>query len=229
MAPSTLVSAFIGLLSLTAAQQIGKKPERHPRLLTQKCTTRGGCVNQNTAVVIDSTSHDLLDIKTGKSCLNSTGGIDTSICNSVETCGKRCAYAALDYAANGVRTSGSSLSLRQYLRQNGKLEKVSPRVYLIDEGKEEYVMMKLLNQELTFDVDMDNLPCGMNAALYLDEMEADGGRDRKVNPAGATYGTGYCDSQCYVPTFLNGKLNVERRGACCNEMGECNGHNTPLR
>lgn len=36
----------------------------------------------------------------------------------------------------------------------------------------------------------------MNGALYLTEMEASGGRDSKLNPAGETYDTGYCDAQC---------------------------------
>lgn len=204
MAPLTFTTAFLSLLSLTAAQQIGEKtPEKHPKLITQKCTKAGGCVTQNTAVVIDALSHQLLDTKTGKSCFNSTGGIDTSICNSVESCGKKCAYQGVDYAKNGVTTSGDSLHMQQYIRQDGKLVKVSPRLYLIDEGKQEYVEMQLVNQELSFDVDMTNLPCGMNAALYLGAMDANGGRSN-VNPAGATYGTGYCDSQCYVPTFLHG-------------------------
>lgn len=216
MAPSPLVAAFLGLLSLTAAQQIGSA-DKHPRLRTQKCTTAGGCVTQNTAVVIDSGSHPLIDKRTGKSCRTSSGAIDTTICNSVESCGRRCEYQGTDYARNGVRTSGDSLYLRQYLRQNGQLVKVSPRLYLLQENRQEYVMMQLVNQELSFDVDMSNLPCGMNAALYLGEMESDGGR-ATYNPAGATYGTGYCDAQCYVPTWLNGALNTEGRGACCNEM-----------
>jgi cellulose 1,4-beta-cellobiosidase len=36
-------------------------------------------------------------------------------------------------------------------------------------------MFKLLNREFTFDVDVSNLPCGLNGALYFVEMEKDGG------------------------------------------------------
>lgn len=217
MAPSTIATAFIGLLSLTAAQNIGKKPENHPRITTQKCTKAGGCVSQNSAIVIDALAHDLIDTKTGKSCVNSTGGIDTSVCNSVEECGKRCAYQGTNYKQAGVTTSGDSLHLQQYLRQNGQLKRVSPRVYLLEPDCQEYDLLQLVNQELSFDVDMSNLPCGMNAALYLGEMNADGGRGPN-NKAGATYGTGYCDAQCYTPTWLNGELNTEGLGACCPEM-----------
>jgi len=52
-------------------------------------------------------------------------------------------------------------------------------------------------QEFTFDVDVSQLPCGLNGALYFSEMPADGGMSKyPANKAGAKYGTGYCDSQC---------------------------------
>lgn len=58
-------------------------------------------------------------------------------------------------------------------------------------------MLQLLGQEFTFDVDVSNLPCGLNGALYLSEMDADGGMARfPTNKAGAKFGTGYCDAQC---------------------------------
>ena len=36
-------------------------------------------------------------------------------------------------------------------------------------------MFKLKNREFTFDEDVDNLPCGLNGALYFVEMDFDGG------------------------------------------------------
>lgn len=61
----------------------------------------------------------------------------------------------------------------------------------------EYQILKLLGQEFTFDVDVSNLPCGLNGALYFAQMDADGGMARwPGNKAGAKYGTGYCDAQC---------------------------------
>ncbi|KAG6838176.1 hypothetical protein C0991_001343, partial [Blastosporella zonata] len=61
----------------------------------------------------------------------------------------------------------------------------------------QYEMIKLVNQEYTFDVDVSNLPCGLNGALYFSEMDADGGVSKyPTNKAGAKYGTGYSDSQC---------------------------------
>ena len=71
-----------------------------------------------------------------------------------------------------------------------------------------YQMFKLLNQEFTFDVDMSNLPCGLNGALYLSQMDQDGGMSKfPTNKAGAKYGTGYCDSQCPRDIkFINGQV-----------------------
>ncbi|CZR52860.1 related to endoglucanase [Phialocephala subalpina] len=97
-----------------------------------------------------------------------------------------------DYSAMGVSTSGNALTMYHYV----KTVAASPRVYLRGEdGK--YVLMSLLNQELSVDVDLSTLPCGENGAFYLSEMAADGG-------GGAGAGQGYCDAQC--------------QGYCCNEM-----------
>lgn len=57
-----------------------------------------------------------------------------------------------------------------------------------------YEMFKLLNQEFTFTVDVSNMPCGLNGALYFVNMAADGGTGEYGNPAGANYGVGYCDA-----------------------------------
>jgi cellulase len=103
---------------------------------------------------------------------------------------------ASDYAAMGVSTSGSSLSLSHYVKSGGKLNSASPRVYLLgDDGK--YVMMKLLGQEISVDVDYSDVPCGENGAFFLSEMKPDGKGSAKT-------GSGYCDAQC--------------QGYCCNEM-----------
>jgi cellulose 1,4-beta-cellobiosidase len=82
------------------------------------------------------------------------------------------------------------------------------------------------------DVDVHNLPCGLNGAVYFSEMEKDGGMASfPANKAGAKYGTGYCDSQCpHDLKFINGEANINGwngtsansgsgiYGACCAEM-----------
>lgn len=110
-----------------------------------------------------------------------------------------------DYSTVGVSTSGSELLLKMLV--NGETK--SPRVYLLDETKEKYEMTHLTGHEFTFDVDVAKLPCGMNGALYLSEMEADGGKSA-LNPGGAYWGTGYCDAQCYTTPFINGLVSSSR-------------------
>ena len=109
---------------------------------------------------------------------------------------------------------------------------IGSRVYLLDEDDSTYQLFKLKNQEFTFDVDMSALPCGLNGALYLSQMDADGGVARfPTNKAGAQYGTGYCDSQCpHDLKFVGGSANnvgwtgtttnsgKGTLGSCCSEM-----------
>jgi cellulose 1,4-beta-cellobiosidase len=52
---------------------------------------------------------------------------------------------------------------------------VGSRTYMMDDAYN-YEMFMLKNQEFTFDVDVSNMPCGVNGALYFVEMEKDGGK-----------------------------------------------------
>jgi len=103
----------------------------------------------------------------------------------------------------------------------------------LDESLESYVKFQLLNQEFTFDVDVSQLPCGLNGALYFSEMDADGGMSYDTNECGAAFGTGYCDAQCpHDMKWISGEANCEEwtpsdsdenagtgfYGSCCAEM-----------
>merc|ERR1719346_461303 len=116
---------------------------------------------------------------------------------------------------------------------NGPYSRNVSRTYLLDESGQKYVKFMLLNQEFSFDVDVSNLPCGLNGALYLVEMDADGGMSFSTNECGAQYGTGYCDAQCpHDMKWINGEANCEewnpsdndvnagtgKYGTCCAEM-----------
>jgi cellulose 1,4-beta-cellobiosidase len=84
---------------------------------------------------------------------------------------------------------------------------IGSRTYLMADDSS-YQMFKFNNQEFTFDVDLSNLPCGLNGALYFVSMDADGGMKKySTNKAGAKYGTGYCDAQCPRDLkFINGEV-----------------------
>jgi cellulase len=133
--------------------------------------------------------------------------LNATLCPDAATCAQNCELEGVEYGSIGVLTSGSALTMRQYLFNGTGYKSVSPRVYLMAEDDENYELLKLVNQELTYDVDSSQLGCGMNGALYLSEMDASGSRS-DLNPAGATYGTGYCDAQCYNVTFINGLVRA---------------------
>lgn len=201
---STATLPGLLLLAGTAinAQQIGNfTPEVHPKLPTQHCTKDKGCVTKNTFLVIDALSRNL-HFKDDMSVSCNTKPLNKTICPDAETCAKNCVLEGADYTSLGVLTAGSSMTLRMYVFNGKEYQTVSPRLYLLGEDKKTYQMLQLNNQELTYDVDVSQLGCGMNGALYLSEMEASGGRSA-LNPAGAFMGTGYCDAQVRLVAEIN--------------------------
>lgn len=181
------------LLGLVAGQSLGNASiEVHPRLTTWKCTKAGGCKSRNNAIVLDSATH-WIHQKDNSSlgCGNWGSPADPDACPDEETCAKNCIMEGIsNYGDFGLSTSGGSLKMDMFSPSGGV---ASPRVYLLAEDEKNYEMLQLTGNEFTFDVDLSKLPCGMNGALYLSEMAADGGRSA-LNPGGATYGTGYCKS-----------------------------------
>jgi cellulase len=192
MARATSLLSAAALLGLATAQSVGSA-DNHPMLETYQCTASGGCKELNTAIVIDSSAHWIHQKNSTASCSNGNG------CSSEQTCYDNCVIEGIsDYSNNGVATSGTSLNMKM-LSPSGSV--YSPRVYLLAENQTDYQMMHLTGNELSFDVDMSKLPCGMNAALYLSEMPASGNRGA-LNPGGAAYGQGYCDGELFQLTFL---------------------------
>ncbi|KAG6888695.1 Exoglucanase [Termitomyces sp. T32_za158] len=232
MFPKIALTA-LSLLAVVTAQQVGNNTaETHPKLPWQKCTTSGGCVTQsNGAVVLDS-NWRWTHTTTGYTNCYTGNEWDASLCPDGETCAENCALEGADYPGTyGVTTSGNALTLKYVTTSSEK--NVGSRLYLLN-SETEYEMFMLMNQEFTFDVDVSELPCGLNGALYFTEMDADGGMAKHpTNKAGAKYGTGYCDAQCPRDLkFINGIANSEgwtaspndensgtgNLGACCNEM-----------
>ena len=58
-----------------------------------------------------------------------------------------------------------------FLNNAGVTTLASPRAYLLA-NETQYDMFKLLNKEITYDIDVSQVPCGINGALYLSEMLA---------------------------------------------------------
>ncbi|KAF2713395.1 glycoside hydrolase family 7 protein [Pleomassaria siparia CBS 279.74] len=192
-------------------------PEVHPPLTSYKCTKARGCVPVSSSVVLDANYRWLHNVEGYTNCV--TTGFNPEFCPDVETCAKTCSLEGVDYASYGIRTSGDALTLNIFKTDpvTNVTSLSSPRVYLLADD-DTYDHFKLLNQEFTFDVDVSQVPCGVNGALYFSEMN-DKGDKNDLNTAGAKYGTGYCDAQCPSQNFIKGVANLNGTyGACCNEM-----------
>ncbi|KAG6844934.1 hypothetical protein H0H87_002267 [Tephrocybe sp. NHM501043] len=232
MFPKVALLAF-SLLAVVSAQQAGTSTaETHPKLSWQKCTKSGGCSDAGSgSVVIDANWRWVHNVGGYTNCYTGNEW-DTTLCPDDATCAANCALDGADYSGTyGITTSGNALTLK--FVTSGQQKNIGSRTYLMASDSQ-YQMFKLLNQEFTFDVDVSNLPCGLNGALYFSEMDADGGMAKNSgNKAGAKYGTGYCDSQCPRDIkFISGQANAEgwepssndvnagtgNYGACCNEM-----------
>ncbi|KIM39199.1 glycoside hydrolase family 7 protein [Hebeloma cylindrosporum] len=220
--------------AIVRGQLVGTyQTETHPKLPFQSCTKSGGCTNVGDGqIVLDANWRWIHHKDSATNCY--TGNTwDTSVCPDGKTCAANCAVDGADYSGNyGISVAGDALTLK-FVTNNSNGKNIGSRVYLMNSDSE-YQLFKVLNKEFTFDVDVSNLPCGLNGALYLSEMDADGGLAKfPSNKAGAKYGTGYCDSQCPKDIkFINGEANVEgwtpsatdpnsgtgNDGTCCNEM-----------
>jgi cellulose 1,4-beta-cellobiosidase len=185
----------LSFFAAVCAQQVGTQvAENHPPLTWQKCTG-GSCVAQAGGAIVLDANWRWTHTTSGTTNCYTGNTWDATLCPDGATCAANCAVDGADYPGSyGITTSGSSLTLKFVTTSQQK--NVGSRVYLMADDSN-YEMFQLLNQEFTFDVDVSQLPCGLNGALYFSEMDADGGISRfPTNKAGAKYGTGYCDSQC---------------------------------
>jgi cellulose 1,4-beta-cellobiosidase len=201
-----LATALVGAAT---AQQVGTyTAESHPALTTYKCTKSGGCVSQTQSIVLDSNWRWVHQVGNYTNCYTGNAW-NTTVCSDPVACAKTCALEGADYSGTyGISTSGNALTLK-FITQGQSGANIGSRVYLMA-SESSYQMFQLKNQEFTFDVDVSNLPCGLNGALYLIEMDQDGGLSKySTNKAGAKYGTGYCDTQCpHDIKFINGEVSI---------------------
>jgi len=206
---ATVVLLGTTLAGLGASQQIGTNiPEIHPKLTTYKCTKAAGCKAQNTAIVLDQDWRRVSVVGDPRRTCKELGlePLNRTLCPDAITCGRNCALEGVNYTQFGVHTKDDAITLNMYTPYLPIA--TQPRVYLLDATETTYENVRMLDAEISFDVDVSKLPCGMNGALYLSEMEMTGGRSA-LNPAGASRGTGYCDAQCpKAYTWVNGVVQA---------------------
>jgi len=227
---SKIAVAAAAFPALVAAQQPGNQSpaEVHPDMTYYECDKESGCSAKYGQVVLDSNWR--WTDKGGQNCYKGNTW-DPAFCPDPETCAKNCALEGAAYESTyGISSDGPGLTLK-FVTKGQYGSNVGSRTYLMDTDTS-YKMFHLKNREFSFDVDVSNLDCGLNGALYFVEMDKDGGMSKFTgNTAGAKYGTGYCDAQCpHDIKYINGEANIldwsgsssdsgtGKYGTCCTEM-----------
>ncbi|PVI03788.1 glycoside hydrolase family 7 protein [Periconia macrospinosa] len=222
------------LLALANGQQVGTQTtETHPSMTWQQCTAKGSCTQKNGKIVLDSNWRWLHSTSGTDNCYDGNKWVD-KICKDNKSCASKCALDGADYKGTyGITASGNALTLK-FVTKGSYSTNIGSRTYLMKDDSTYEMFTLAPDREFTFDVDLSNLPCGLNGALYFVAMDADGGLKKySTNKAGAKYGTGYCDAQCPRDLkFINGEGNIEgwkpsdndqnaglgNYGSCCSEM-----------
>jgi len=228
---------FLLLCSQCVSQQVGNfETEEQPFITFKECTNAGGCTSRQAKLTLDANWRWIHSTSGYDNCYTGNAW-DTSICTDGATCAQQCALEGVtaekyentygvEQLSNGVRLN--------FVTEHEYGTNVGSRLYLMD-GDDKYMMFYLKNREFTVDIDVSELYCGMNGAMYFIEMDEYGGRGLGNNNAGAKYGTGYCDAQCpHDIKFISGEANSEgwvpnpkdlsnnmgvgKYGTCCAEM-----------
>ncbi|SPO04265.1 probable cellulose 1,4-beta-cellobiosidase [Cephalotrichum gorgonifer] len=227
------LSALALILGAVNAQQAcSLTAETQPSVSWSKCSENGNCSKVAGSIVLDSNWRWTHTVQGSTNCYTGNEW-DESICTDGETCASKCCLDGADYSTTyGINANADTVSL-QYVTKHQYGTNIGSRVYLM-EDENNYQMFNLLGNEFTFDVDVSNIGCGLNGALYFVPMAKDGGKSAySSNKAGAKYGTGYCDAQCPRDMkWIAGRANVEgwnavegdansgvgNMGTCCAEM-----------
>eukprot|EP00547_Thalassionema_nitzschioides_P009098 CAMPEP_0194226570 /NCGR_PEP_ID=MMETSP0156-20130528/42127_1 /TAXON_ID=33649 /ORGANISM="Thalassionema nitzschioides, Strain L26-B" /LENGTH=734 /DNA_ID=CAMNT_0038958965 /DNA_START=240 /DNA_END=2441 /DNA_ORIENTATION=+ len=220
-----------------SAQQAGTyETEGKPTITLKECTINGGCTSRQAKLTLDANWRWIHDVNGSENCYTDDTW-DSGKCSNPVTCAKNCALEGVSkqkyQSTYGVKQVQDGVRLN-FVTNHQFGTNVGSRLYVMEDD-ENYAMFHLKNREFSFEVDVSELYCGMNGAMYFSEMEANGGKGIGDNNAGAKYGTGYCDAQCpHDIKFIDGEANVidwtpnpndqsnnmgaGKYGACCAEM-----------
>jgi len=252
-----VTALLLSLASSVLSQQIGTLvPEVHPKLQWTKCTSPSPtnsedpqCTPVNGEITVDAQWRWTHEVDSWNHCYRDNDWNHT-ICSSNAECAARCALEGVtNYAQDlGIITTQNNTGVSLNYRTNLDFaHTLGSRVFLM-ENKTHYQTFHLLGNEIAFDVDVSTVDCGVNAAFTFVAMDADGGQTRfpgNNNPAGAEYGTGYCDARCSREyKWIAGTANAEgwaphpedpnggtgNMGACCGEVAvmDSNAHSLSM-
>ena len=161
---SFTLAAFAAVAS---AQQIGTNTQEQ-HLNIQWSDVENGVVSNNSgSLVLDSNWRWLHNVGGYTNCYTGNSW-DQSYCPDNKTCAEKCAVDGVDNntwkSTYGVQASGNALTLG-FVTQGAYAKNVGSRSYLMDGDK--YKQFNMANKEITFTVDVSNMPCGLNGAIYF--------------------------------------------------------------
>ncbi|KAJ7436076.1 cellulase CEL7A [Mycena galericulata] len=199
--------------------------QTHPTLTWSQCTVAGACSLVNGSIA-ETNGMNWFSCPSGIDCWEDHVW-NSAVCPDAETCYNNCsAHSSTDYAGiYGITTSGDAVTMRFFTQSS--VVNIGNSVLLLNPTStqaaftNEYQIFFPLNMELSFDVDVSQLPCGLASSLSFKEISADGGVSLDPsNKAGPGWGTGNCDGRCSTDRqFIHGLPNVGNTlGACCNEF-----------
>jgi len=232
---SKLLSVLL-VSSRALAQQAGTRSEDKPTITLKECTLAGGCTSRQAKLTLDANWRWIHKVGGHENCYTGNKW-EGGICSDPATCAQQCALEGVSRQqyenTYGIKQVQDGVRLN-FVTDHQYGTNVGSRLYVMEDD-ENYAMFHLKNREFSFEVDVSELYCGMNGAMYFTEMQANGGKGIGHNAAGAKYGTGYCDAQCpHDIKFIDGEANVVdwkpnpndlsnnmgagKYGACCAEM-----------
>lgn len=144
-----------------------------------------------------------------------TGSWDPTYCPDDATCTKSCVLEGISQAewnaTYGVSSPATGALRINYITNNLYGQNVGDRLYVVNAQGTGYQPFYLLGSEFRFTVDVSQLGCGINGALYFVAMNPN-------NPQ-APFGTLYGDAQCPIDLKVVGsQFNVNKTGACAPEI-----------
>lgn len=205
-------TAAVAAVSVIGVVGQGKQPGGNynpTMLLGTNCTKGANCSDLSTALTLDANYRGVKDDKLWPVNVDTLDKV-YGITSADEGKGVNILFNPVKDSSGNVKNGGA----RTYLTTNS-------------DDDADYHLFHLLNREFSFTVDLNNMDCGMNGALYFVSMDGDPSI-HTGNTAGAAFGTGYCDAQCgqYNINYINGEsvadnkfgLGQHSKGPCCAEL-----------
>merc|ERR1712183_691246 len=232
-----IASVILFAQELVNGQQAGYlEQEGNPTITLKECTIEGGCTSSQAKLTLDANWRWIHATSGYENCY--TGDTwNSQYCSDPNQCAQNCALEGVSSEkyenTYGIQQIQDGVKLK-FVTEHEYGTNVGSRLYLM-ENDENYKLFYLKNREFSYEVDVSELQCGMNGAMYFVEMAGNGGKGIGNNNAGAKFGTGYCDAQCpHDIKFIDGEANVidwvpnpndksnnmgvGKYGACCAEM-----------